>query len=88
MTGTVSAEKDTAYVVDTIKLPDPNPWGAPMFVGGFDFFADGRAAVCTFHGDVFIVSGIDDGLAKVTWRRFATGLYHALGLRIVKDEVL
>ena len=86
-TGTVSADKDAAYVVDTIKLPDPNPWGAPMFVGGFDFFADGRAAVCTFHGDVFIVSGIDEGLAKVTWRRFASGLYHALGLKIVKDEV-
>jgi hypothetical protein len=76
-----------AYVVDTIKLPDPNPWGAPMFTSGFDFFDDGRAAVCTFHGDVFLVSGIDEKLEKVTWRRFATGLYHPLGLKIVKGEV-
>lgn len=85
--GELSTKQDEAYVVDTIKLPDPNPWGAPMFVGGFDFFADGRAAVCTFHGDVFLVSGIDEKLEKVTWRRFASGLYHALGLKIVNNEV-
>ena len=86
-TGELSAKKDDAYVVDTIKLPDPNPWNAPMFVGGFDFFPDGRAAVCTFHGDVFIVSGIDEKLEKVTWRRFASGLYHALGLKVVNGEI-
>lgn len=86
-TGEVSAKTDEAYVVDTIKLPDPNPWGAPMFVGGFDFFPDGRAAVCTFHGDVFVVSGIDEKLEKVTWRRVASGLYHALGLKVVKGEI-
>ena len=85
--GDVSTKQDEAYVVDTIKLPDPNPWGAPMFIGGFDFFRDGRAAVCTFHGDVFIVSGIDAKLDKVTWRRFASGLYHPLGLKIVNGEI-
>ena len=58
-----------------------------MFVGGFDFFPDGRAAVCTFHGDVFIVSGIDEKLENVTWRRFASGLYHALGLKVVNGEI-
>ena len=85
--GELSKDTTSAYVVDTIKLPDPNPWNAPMFIGGLDFFADGRAAVCTFHGDVFVVSGIDEKLEKVTWRRFASGLYHALGLKIVKDEI-
>ncbi len=84
--GEISAAND-AYVVDTVKLPESNPWDAPMFVGGLDFFDDGRAALCTFHGDVFIASGIDASLAKVTWKRFASGLYHALGLKIVKDEV-
>ena len=85
--GEVSADTASAYVVDTIKLPDPNPWNAPMFLGGFDFFPDGRAAVCTFHGDVFIVSGIDAKLEKVVWKRFASGLYHALGLKIVNGEI-
>lgn len=85
--GELSKDEEGGYVVDTIKLPDPNPWTAPMFLGGLDFFADGRAAVSTFHGDVFLVSGLDKNLEKVSWRRFATGLYHALGLKIVKDEV-
>ncbi|MDR3405810.1 MAG: hypothetical protein P4L99_25215 [Chthoniobacter sp.] len=84
---TATAKADAAYVVDTIKVPEPNPWGAPMFIGGFDFFPDGRAAVCTFHGDVFIVSGIDDTLGHVTWKRFASGLYHALGLKIVNGDI-
>ncbi len=85
--GEVSADTASAYVVDTIKLPDPNPWNAPMFLGGLDFFPDGRAAVCTFHGDVFIVSGIDAKLEKVVWKRFASGLYHALGLKVVNGEI-
>jgi len=85
--GEVSTDTTTAYVVDTIKLPDPNPWNAPMFLGGLDFFPDGRAAVCTFHGDLFVVSGIDAKLEKVVWKRFASGLYHALGLKIVKGEI-
>ena len=85
--GEASTDTASAYVVDTIKLPDPNPWNAPMFLGGLDFFPDGRAAVCTFHGDVFIVSGIDAKLEKVVWKRFASGLYHALGLKIVNGEI-
>lgn len=85
--GELSTNTTEPYIVDTIKLPEPNPWNAPMFIGGFDFFPDGRAAVCTFHGDVFLVSGIDDKLGNVTWRRFASGLYHALGLKVVNNEI-
>jgi hypothetical protein len=85
--GDLSASAEEAYVVDTIKLPEQNPWAAPMFIGGLDFFPDGRAALSTFHGDVFIASGIDAKLEKITWRRFATGLYHALGLAVRDGEV-
>ena len=45
------------------------------------------AAVCTLHGDVWLVSGIDDKLEKLTWKRFATGLFQPLGLKIVKNEI-
>lgn len=78
---------DAAYTVDAIPLPDKNPWGSWMRPGAFDFFKDGRAALCTWNGDVWIVSGLDDTLAKVTWKRHATGLYEALGLRIVDDVI-
>jgi hypothetical protein len=59
-----------------------------MRIGGFDFFADGtRAALCTWSGDVWIVSGIDDKLPRLEWRRIATGLFQPLGLKIVDDEI-
>ncbi len=75
------------YVVDHLVEPDKNPWNAKMYFGGFDFFPDGRAAICTFHGDVWIVSGIDDKLAKLTWKRYATGLFQALGVKVVDGKV-
>ncbi len=77
---------DGAYAVDTISEVLTNPWNARTFFSGFDFFPDGRAAICTFHGDVWTVSGIDAKLDKLTWRRYATGLFQPLGLKIVKGE--
>jgi len=77
-----------AYVVDTVTLPDDNPWKSWMRPGGFDFFADGRAAISTWNGDVWIVSGIDDKLDKLTWRRYASGLFQPLGLKIVDGTIL
>jgi hypothetical protein len=78
---------DGSYVVDTLTEPFPNPYRVSTFIGGFDFLPDGRAAVCTFHGDVWIVSGIDDTLEKLTWKRFATGLFQPLGLKVVKGDI-
>ena len=76
------------YEVDTLTLPEENPWNSWMRPTGFDLFSDGqRAAVCTWSGDVWIVSGIDDRLEKLTWRRFATGLFQPLGLKIVDDVI-
>ncbi|MEZ5965143.1 MAG: DUF6797 domain-containing protein [Planctomycetota bacterium] len=79
---------DAAYVVDDIPVPFDNPYGSWMRLGGFDFFADGtRAALSTWNGDVWVVSGIDDKLDAVTWKRFASGLFDPLGLRIVDDLI-
>lgn len=76
-----------AYVVDRITEPEVNPYNSKLFLSGFDFFTDGRAALCAFHGDVWIVSGIDPSLEKLVWKRFATGLFQPLGLKIVDDVV-
>ena len=84
--GTLGKEEG-AYALDTLPLPEDNPWSAWMRASALDFFSDGRAAVSTLNGDVWIVSGIDDKLENVKWKRFATGLFEPLGLRIVKDEV-
>ena len=78
---------DGPYVVDTISENLTNRWGTRAFFGGFDFFPDGRVAICTFHGDVWIVSGLDAALDKLTWRRFATGIFQGLGLKVVDGKV-
>ena len=75
------------YVLDTIGVPFENPWKSWMRIGGLDFFPDGRAAVCTWSGDVWIVGGLDAKLENVTWKRHAAGLFQALGLKIVDNEI-
>ncbi|HAM70800.1 MAG TPA: hypothetical protein DCM86_04070, partial [Verrucomicrobiales bacterium] len=84
--GTVGTNQGP-YQVDTLGEPSPNPWGTRNYLSGFDFFPDGRAAVAAFHGDVWIVGGLDGRLDKITWRRFATGLFQPLGLKIVNGVV-
>lgn len=88
--GTLEADKtpDGAYVVDHIAPPLENPWKRRVRFGGMDFFSDGkRAALSTWDGDVWIVSGIDEKLENLTWTRFASGGFETLGLKIVNDVI-
>ena len=75
------------YVVDTISAPMQNPWNALFFFGGHDFLPDGSAMVCTMHGDVWHVSGIDDKLEQIRWKRFASGLHHPQGLVVADGQI-
>lgn len=76
-----------ALAVDTISVPFDNPWKALMFTSGVDFLTDGQAAVSTAHGDVWLVSGIKGDSRKAQWKRFATGLYQPLGLKVVNGKI-
>ena len=84
--GSVGKEKGP-YVVDTITPPFDNPEKVLFRFGGHDFFSNGDIAVCTIDGDVWRVSGIDDKLRKIEWKRYAAGLFQPLGLRIVDNKV-
>ncbi len=75
------------YAVDTITLPFANPWKSLFFVGDHDFLPNGDGVICTIMGEVWTVSGIDDTLEHLRWRRFATGLSQPLGLRVVDGLV-
>jgi len=75
------------YAVDTIVPPFENPWNAPLFFGGHDFLPDGSALVCTMQGDVWHVSGFEYPSKSAKWRRFTSGLHHALGLLIDDDGI-
>ncbi|MDH3771288.1 MAG: cytochrome C, partial [Nitrospirota bacterium] len=79
----------SAYLLDRLTLPYQNPYGMKMRIGGFDFFTSdpSRAAVCTWEGDVWVVSGIDEGFETLKWKRFAAGGHETLGLTIVDDVI-
>ena len=81
-----SGSGDGAFVIDTATLPyrDANPFKTPMRIGGLDFLPDGRAAVGTLMGDVWLASGLDGDLDEIVWQRHAAGLHHVLGL-VVRD---
>ena len=74
------------YVVDTVEVPFENRFNSWMRTGALDFFSDGRCAISTWSGDVWIVS-FDDDFKHAHWKRFATGLFQPLGLKILNDTV-
>jgi mono/diheme cytochrome c family protein len=85
--GTVSNE-EKAWVADQIELPMSNPWNVGVRPGGFDFFSDGdSAALSTWEGDVWVVTGLKGDFKEFKWKRFASGLFETLGLKIVDDII-
>ncbi len=76
-----------AYAVDTITIPKSTPWNTWFRTSAIDFFPDGRMAVATVGGDVWIVSGIDDDLLNIQWKRFAGGMFEPFGIKVVDGLV-
>jgi hypothetical protein len=79
-----AANEADYYTVDYLQPPP----GAQVEVGGMDFLPDGRLALSTRRGQVWIV---DDPLAKdpkdAQFHLFAEGLQEGLGLRVVEGEI-
>lgn len=80
-------EPINGYALDTIPIPFDNPWNAWIRTSALDFYDDGRAVVTTHGGDIYIVSGIDQTLEKVTWKRFASGLFEPFGVRVIDGTI-
>jgi hypothetical protein len=79
--------EDGPFAVDTLTIPYKNRFNALFFCTGLDFLKDGRIAVSTCHGDVWLVK-VDEKVGTCAWQRFATGLYHPLGLKVVDGKVI
>ncbi len=90
------------FATDNIVTPDNNPWLAQLRLTGLDFYPDGRMAVCTWDGDVWLVQldsvaadtnsvSTESKKAKVaqqaTWQRIASGMFQPLGLKIVDGKI-
>ena len=66
-----------------ITLPMPNKQNRNVRVSGLAFFKDGKAAACTFDGDIWIIENIDQK-NNIKWKRFASGLYEPQSL-VIRD---
>jgi hypothetical protein len=85
--GTVSKDKKSAWVTDTITIPENNPWKSNIRFGGFDFIDEDSAALSTWNGDVWVVKGLKGDLDKLEWKRFAAGLFEPLGVKVVDGTI-
>lgn len=98
-TTAVIGSDNTPLATDILAAPDSNPWLAQTRFTGLDFFADGRLAVCSWDGDVWIIDGsaVRNSFTSVTdsppsaeslvWQRIASGLFQPLGLKIVDEKI-
>lgn len=80
-------DDDGAWVVDHIRAPVENPDNALLHFTDVDFLEDGRAVLTTMHGDVWLVDGINESLDHLEWQRYATGLNHPFGVRVVDGKI-
>lgn len=87
VTELVRGKENGPFAVDTLTIPYKNKFGALFFCTGLDFLKDGRIAVCTCHGDAWLVT-VDEKANTCSWQRYATGLYHPLGLKVVDGKVV
>lgn len=71
-------------LLSEICLPAANKYKRNIRVSGLAFFKDGRAAACTFDGDIWIIENIDQQNG-IKWKRFASGLYEPQQL-VIRDE--
>jgi len=75
------------FAVDVLKHPDLNPWQAQMRFTGLDFLDADRAALCTWDGDVWVVSGLSKPAGPLTWQRIGSGLFQPLGLKVIRGRL-
>jgi hypothetical protein len=80
--GTASRER-AYYRMAEVRIPE----GLVIEAGAFVVMPDGRIAVGTRRGDIYLLDGVDDDKPEPSFHLFATGLDEIFGLA-VKDGVL
>lgn len=94
-TQTVLGAGNGPFAADVLTAPESNPWLAQTRFTGLDFFPDGRIAVCSWDGDVWLVETAPDAArapvasepGTLRWQRIASGLFQPLGLKIVEGKI-
>ena len=77
--------EESAYTrVDHLVAPE----GAVLEVGGMDWLPDGRLAISTRRGEVWLVEGaLAEDPTEARFTRFCEGLWEGLGLKVVEGEI-
>jgi putative heme-binding domain-containing protein len=83
----VGSQDGGPFAVDILTAPESNPWLAQLRFTGLDFFTDGRIAVCTWDGDVWVVTPGQELNHTLNWQRVASGLFQPLGLKVVNEKI-
>ncbi|MDR3715965.1 MAG: plastocyanin/azurin family copper-binding protein [Puia sp.] len=83
-TGTLTQKEDDFYSIKTIQIPED----VILEVGGMTFLPNDQLAVCTRHGEVWIISNpyMKNGQPP-KYRLFAQGLHEALGLNYINGDL-
>ncbi|MEO0733081.1 MAG: auracyanin family protein [Bacteroidota bacterium] len=68
------------YEITTVSIPEH----IELEVGGMDFMPDGRLAVCTRRGEVWVIDDLEN---EATYQRFARGLHEPLGLAVNDGKI-
>lgn len=77
----LSAQQEADYyTIRRIEIPAD----IELEIGGQDFLPDGRLAVCTRMGEVWIIDDLD---GTPTWQLFARGLHEPLGLAAKDGDI-
>lgn len=75
LTGSLPAQDEADYyAIESIQIPE----SIELEVGGMDFLPDGRLAVCTRRGEVYLID--EPTAAESDYTLFARGLHEPLGL--------
>jgi hypothetical protein len=86
--GLLAAAEHRGLACDQIPLPVNNPWKRRIRPADIAFLSADKAAIVTYDGDVWIVSGLqDETLQHVVWRRFASGLNEPLSIARVGNSL-
>ncbi len=79
------ASREKSFYVENIPLPYINSQHRNVRVSDIAFYEDGRAAVLTFDGDIWILS--EAGKRDFYWTRFASGMHEPQGIVIRKEDI-
>lgn len=87
LTRGVIAPDTATFVADILTLPIPNPWKRNVRVMDMTFLDEETMVVSTFEGDIWIASGIKGELRKMSWKRFASGLYEPMSVEVYDGHI-